>query len=135
MKKYVLAIAMSIMTFNGVLFAQSSKTTIDVLYFKANLTCCKARACNMLQSDLDSVLIKYYPKNNIGFKVVMLADVANKDLVAKYNAKSQTVVFVKTKGKKETSKNVSSIVETYAGNQNKDLFEKDIKESLNQILK
>jgi len=114
--------------------AQSNKKSIEVLYFKANLACCKARACNALQADVDSVLIKYFSDKMIEFKVIRLADEANKDLVAKYNAKSQTVVIIKKKGKKESATDVSFIVQEYARTYDKEKFENELKEKISESL-
>ena len=102
MKKSVLLFLVSLLTISaGTVLAQANKKSTEVLYFKANLCKCKQGACNALQADVDSVVIKYFQGENIQFKVIKLADVANKDLVAKYNAKSQTVVIVSRKKKKE----------------------------------
>jgi hypothetical protein len=115
-------------------FGQSGKRSVEVLYFKANLSCCKARACDALQADVDSVLIKYFPDKKIDFKVIRLAEEANKDLVAKYNAKSQTVVIVKKKGNKEIATEVSSIVQEYAKTYDKEKFENELKEKISASL-
>ena len=95
---------------------------------------CKAGACNALQADVDSVLIKYFQDENIQFKVIKLADEANKDLVAKYNAKSQTVVIVSKKKKKENSIDVSDIVANYSRTKDKAKFEDEMKTKINEIL-
>jgi len=116
-------------------FGQSAKKNIEVLYFKANLACCKAKACDALQKDVESAVTNYSSKENIGFRVVKLVDAANKDLVEKYQAKSQTVVIVKTKGKKETFADVSDIVQEYSKTKNKDQFEIAMTGKLNEILK
>lgn len=136
MKKNILFIMLAFLTISGATFGQSNKNKVEVLYFKANLACCKAKACNALQADVDSVLIKYFSsKKNIEFKVIALADEANKELVTKYNAKSQTVIIVKKKGKKETSSDVSAIVQNYTMNRNKEKFENELKNKINEILK
>ncbi len=71
----------------GVVLAQSNKKSTEVLYFKANLCKCKAGACNALQADVDSVIVKYFQNENIEFKVIKLADEANKDLVTRIQCK------------------------------------------------
>ncbi|MBW6461352.1 MAG: hypothetical protein K0B08_12340 [Bacteroidales bacterium] len=116
-------------------FGQSNKKSVEVLYFKANLACCKARACNALQNDVDAVIVKYFLDENIQFNVVKLADEANKDLVEKYHAKSQTVVIVSKKKKKENSTDVSDIVANYSKTRNKAKFENEMKAKINEILK
>jgi len=134
MKKTIMFFMVAFLTISGAAFGQSGKKSVEVLYFKANLACCKARACNALQADIDSVLIKYFPDKKIELKVIRLAEEANKDFVAKYNAKSQTVVIVKKKGKKETATDVSSIVQEYAKTYNKEKFENELKGKISAIL-
>lgn len=135
MKKIVFLFMVAFLALTVNVFGQSSKKSVEVLYFKANLACCKARACDALQADVDSVLIKYFPKENIKFNVVRLADTLNNDLIAKYNAKSQTVVVVKKKGKKEAATDVSAIVQDYALKRDKDLFENTLKDKISEFLK
>ncbi|OIP02067.1 MAG: hypothetical protein AUJ97_06420 [Bacteroidetes bacterium CG2_30_32_10] len=109
MKKTIFLLTIAI--FSGMmLFAQSKKSSIEVLYFKANLACCKAKACNVLESDIQNIITKNYPDGSVKFTEVKLVDVANKDLIDKYNAKSQTVIIVKKTKKKETFVDVSDLV-------------------------
>jgi uncharacterized protein YqkB len=136
MKKYILFIMVGLLAIStGATFGQSNKKSTEVLYFKANLCKCKAGACNALQADVDSVIVKYFQNENIEFKVIKLADEANKDLVAKYNAKSQTVVIVSKKKKKENSIDVSDIVANYSRTKDKAKFEDEMKTKINEILK
>ena len=135
MKKKILFFMVAFMAISVITSAQSKKTSVEVMYFKANLACCKARACNALQADVDSVLIKYFSDKNIEFKVIKLADETNKDLVAKYNAKSQTVVIVSTKRKKENTVDVSDIVADYSRSRDKAKFENEMKDKINEVLK
>jgi hypothetical protein len=134
MKNKILTIVVAVLAMSTVTLGQSNKKSVEVLYFKANLACCKAKACDALQKDVENAVKNYSTKENIDFKVVKLADEANKDLVAKYTAKSQTVVIVKKKGKKETSTDVSDIVQEYAKTKNKDKFENDMNAKMNEIL-
>ena len=135
MKKTILFLLIALLSISVTSFGQSNKKKVEVLYFKADLACCRARACNALQADVDSVLKRNFAKENIEFKVIRLADVANKDLVAKYNAKAQTVVIVKTKRKKETATDVSSIVQDYAMSHNQEKFENELKARIKESLK
>jgi uncharacterized lipoprotein YehR (DUF1307 family) len=106
-----------------------SATTVaqkaEVLYFKANLTCCQAKACYTLESDVKAVVEKNFPSSKVVFKEVKIADEANKELVEKYHAKSQTVVMVIKKRKKEKVVDLSAVVRQYARSSNKDDFEKE----------
>jgi len=105
----------------------------EILYFKANLPCCHARACNNLEADVKSIIDTKFKDGNVTMKVVKLGDEENKELVEKYNAKSQTVVLVSTKKKNETVVDVSDIVRNYARNNNKDEFETALIAKINEL--
>lgn len=136
MKKSIILFLIALLAIPaGATFGQSNKRSIEVLYFKANLACCKAAACNALQNDVDSVIVKYFQDENIEFKVVKLADEANKELVNRYNAKSQTVIIVNKKKKKEHMIDVSDIVANYSKTRNKAKFEDEMKAKIEEILK
>lgn len=130
MKKLILFLVLSLIT-TGV-FAQKNKA--EVLYFKAQLPCCQATACNSLEQEVKLIIEKNFTKGEISFKQVALGDAGNKALVDKYSAKSQTVVIVNTKKKTNNSVDVSDIVRRYARTDDKASFEKElvakIKESL-----
>ena len=135
LQKLVLLLFLAVISVFETSLAQENKKYIEVLYFKANLACCKARACNALQADVDSVLIKYFANENIEFKAIRLADSANIDLVSKYNAKSQTVIIVTKIGQDESSVDVSAIVKDYARTSNKMKFEEEMKKSIAEAIK
>lgn len=134
-KKFFLFFLIVFLTISEVTFGQSEKSSVEILYFKANLACCKARACNALQKDVDSVIIKYFLDKNIEFKVIRIADTANKDLVEKYNAQSQTVIIRKKNNSKETSKDVSEIVQEYAMFRDKKKFEDEMIKAITEFIK
>lgn len=134
-KTFVLFGAIFLMLIVTASYGQSNKKSTEVLYFKANLCRCKAGACNALQADVDSVIVKYFHDENIEFKVIKLADAANKDLVEKYHAKSQTVVIVSKKKKKEYSIDVSDIVANYSRTKDKTKFENEMQGKIDEILK
>ena len=135
MKKIILISLVAMLAISGTLFAQSNKKSADVLYFKANLCPCKAKSCNALEGNIKSVIEKDFPKGNVNFKVVKLADEANKELVDKYNALSQTVVIVSKKKKKEVSVDVSDLVNTYAKDNDQAKFETAFTSKINESLK
>ncbi|HBS86219.1 MAG: hypothetical protein A2W91_09390 [Bacteroidetes bacterium GWF2_38_335] len=135
MKKSILLLLLSVFVFSLASQAQSKKKQIEVLYFKADLACCKAKSCNMLQSDVDSIVVKYFAKDNAKFKVVRIADEANKGLVEKYSAKSQTVVVLKKKGKKESFLDVSDVVQAYLADKDKGKFEETMKTKIADFIK
>jgi DNA-binding protein YbaB len=107
----------------------------EVLYFKANLACCQARSCDAIESDVKAAVEKSFTNGEVLFKVLKLADAANKELVEKYHAKSQTVVVVATKKKKVTSVDISDIVRDYSRNRNKDLLEQNLIAKVNECMK
>jgi hypothetical protein len=134
MKKTILVISMMLLS-STMLLAQSGKGKIEVLYFKANLACCKARACSALEADIQTILQKNFTDNSIEFKEIKIADEANKALVEKYKAQSQTVILLKTKKKKEISIDVSDLVKAYVQNQNKDALEQALLAKINELKK
>ncbi len=122
--------------FSGLmLFAQSKNSSVAVLYFKANLSCCKAKTCNQLEADIQDMITKNYPKGNVIFKEIKLNEPSNKDLIDKYNAKSQTVIIVKKSNKKKNFIDVSDMVQKYMISQDKTGFEKDFTAKINEFLK
>jgi hypothetical protein len=134
MKKTILVISMMLLC-STMLLAQSGKGKIEVLYFKANLACCKARACSALEADIQTILQKNFTDNSIEFKEIKIADEANKALVEKYKAQSQTVILLKTKKKKDISIDVSDLVRAYVQNQNKDALEQALLAKINELKK
>lgn len=135
MKKTILLIMIALLAISaGKTFGQSNKKSVEVLYFKANLACCKAKACNALQNDVDSVIVKYFQDENIQFNVIKLADEANKELVSRFNAKSQTVVIICKKKKKENVVDASAIVASYFKTKDKAKFEAEMKDKINESL-
>jgi hypothetical protein len=131
MKKIIVIVALSIATMG--LYAQ--KKSVEVLYFKAQLACCKAAACNNLEAEVNGIITKNFTGKNVTFKQVALADDANKALIEKHNAKSQTVVLVVTKKKEVTSVDVSDIIRRYARSSDKAAFEKELTDKINEALK
>lgn len=130
MKKSLLTLA-ALMLIGFASVAQKA----EVLYFKAELACCKAKACNALEGDVKALVEKNFTSEKVTFLEVKLADESNKELVDKYNAKSQTVVIVSKKRKKETSIDVSDIIRNYSRSQNKEDFEKELIAKINESLK
>ncbi|MDL2221058.1 hypothetical protein LJC35_00735 [Parabacteroides sp. OttesenSCG-928-N08] len=124
MKKTVILFLLSIISLGA--FAQT-----EILYFKAKLPCCQATACNNLESVVKAIVEENYPKGDVVFKQIDLTDSANKELIEKYSAKSQTVVIVNTKKKKENSTDISATVRAYARSNDRDAFEKELVEKIN----
>lgn len=131
MKKIILGVFFALIAIGA--FAQ--KNNVEVLYFKAQLACCRAAACNNLENEVKTIIEKNFPNGNVTFKQVALADETNKPLVEKHNAKSQTVVIVKTAKKKETSTDISDIIRSYARSSDKTKFETELVDKINEILK
>ncbi len=115
------------------IFANAQK--VELLYFKANLPCCPARACNALESDIQSILEESFDSETVIFKQVLLADASNKSLVDKYNAKSQTVVLVKNSGGEEKLVDASSQVRAYMRSNDKAKLKAELTAMLNELEK
>jgi hypothetical protein len=130
MKKVIILLAALALTIGA--YAQNK---VEVLYFKAALPCCKAAACNNLEAEVNAVVAKNFAGKAVTFKQVALADQANTALIEKHSAKSQTVVLVATKKKKETAVDVSEIVRKYARTNDKAAFEKELTDKINEMLK
>jgi len=134
MKKQIVILIIALLAGTSV-FAQSNKKNIEVLYFKANLACCKAKACNALEADIQALIQKNFPDGSVVFKEIKLAEDTNKVFVEKYKAQSQTVVLVKKKGKKELSNDVSDIVKQYLLDKNMEQFETAFAQKINAFKK
>ncbi len=106
----------------------------EVLYFKANLPCCQATACNNVESVVKGIVDVNF-SNKAEFKQVKLADASNSTLVQKHNAKSQTVVVSFMKDGKENNVDVSDIVRSYTRDGDKEKLEKELVAKINETLK
>jgi hypothetical protein len=129
LKKFALLFAIVVISLTS--YAQQT----EVLYFQADLACCRAKACDELQSDIKAMIENKYNSNQVKFIVVKLSDATNKSLVEKHNASSQTVVIVTTNGRKETVKDISDIVKAYTRNRNKNTFENQLFAQLEEASK
>ncbi len=130
MKRIILSLAMVILITVGAM-----SQTAKVLYFKANLACCQAKACAALEKDIQDVITKNFNNDKVTFVELKLADAANKEMVEKHNAKSQTVVLVVKKRKKEKVTDLSDMVRRYQRSGDKDQFEKDLVAKIKEGLK
>ena len=128
--KKLLVISVTILMTLTVL-ATSPKKGIEVLYFKAQLSCCQARACNTLENDIKTLIAANFDSSKVTFTEVLLDDAKNKALVEQYKAKSQTVVVVNAKKKKTID--VSDLVRTYLRNGDKATFKKELIQKINTL--
>ncbi len=130
MKKTALILMIALLGISGVTYGQST----EVLYFKANLACCKARACNRLENDIEKIIKDNFEEDKVAFRTIKIADPDNKTLVEKYNARSQTVVVVKDrKILKDKELDISDVVARYARAGNKKAIEKEIVEKIKKL--
>ncbi len=120
MKKSIVFIFAVMLAMAG--FAQKNSSCI-VMYFKADLACCKARACAALENDVKSVVEKNFTNGDVIFKEIKISDPENASLVEKYKAQSQTVIIVANKKKKFASVDASALVKDYVKSQDKTAFE------------
>jgi len=107
---------------------------VEVLYFKANLACCAAKACANLEGQIKSVVEKNFKTSVVAFKTIMLNDTAQSELINRYNAKSQTVVLVQKKKKNPQTKDVSEMVKNFNRTKDEAVFEKDIVAAIKELL-
>ena len=128
--KKLLVISVTILMTLTVL-AASPKKGVEVLYFKAQLSCCQARACNTLENDIKTLIAANFDSSKVTFTEVLLADTKNKALIEQYKAKSQTVVVVNAKKKK--TMDVSDLVRTYLRNGDKATFEKELIQKIKNL--
>jgi hypothetical protein len=135
MKKILLILFLAIIAGTATTFAKQKKGGIEVLYFKANLACCKAKACNTLESQVKGIIEKNWADGSVTFRQVKLSDTLNNELIKKYNAQSQTLVIVKTKKKIETSVDASPILQEFAKNNDAAAFEKKLIGKVNEVIK
>jgi hypothetical protein len=133
MKTRTLFIAILVLFSMG-LSAQKKGTSVEVLYFKAQLACCQARSCSVLESDVQKVVETHFKDKNVKFKEVKLRDPESAELVKAHNARSQTVVLVATRKKKSQSVDITDLVAQY--NRNKDFatFEKELCAKISALL-
>jgi hypothetical protein len=92
----------------------------EVLYFKANLACCHARACatgcsvmckSILEANFDCKRDRIYKTGAAG-EIRLIVQ-----LIEKHNARSQTVVLVVQKRRGETVVDLSDLVRQYPAHQ------------------
>lgn len=129
MKKLFFILLTSIL-FTGIINAQK----VEVLYFKANLPCCHARACNNLESQVKSIIESNYENGEVVFRTIMLSSEENAELVEKHNARSQTVVIVSNKRRSKEVVDATEIVRNFSRTRNQAEFEKAISESISKLL-
>ena len=135
MKKNILMLFLALLTVTATTFAQQKKNTIEVLYFKANLACCKAKACNNLEANVKSIVEKNWADGSVTFRQVKLSDTLNNELIKKYNAQSQTLVIVKTYKKKATSLDISPILKEFAKTNDTTKFKSEFTAKVNEVIK
>ncbi|MFO7868972.1 MAG: hypothetical protein R6U95_06720 [Bacteroidales bacterium] len=133
MKNLRVYFLLSFLVISGIAFAQSAQT--EVLYFKADLPCCPARACNRLESNIQSLIEKNFPNGNVVFREVKISDTIHAELVEHFDAKSQTVVIVRDRFLlKDVELDISDIVAQYARSRNREEIEAEIVQKIQSVL-
>jgi len=117
---------MFLMVFSIIAFSAVTAQKAEVLYFKANLACCHARACATLQRDVKSIIEANFSATELVFKEVQLENAANRALVEKHNARSQTVVLVVQKRRGETVVDLSDLVRQFQRTNDRAAFEREL---------
>lgn len=90
-----------------------SAQNAEFYYFKANLSCCQARACNSLEDELKTIIETNFPKGNVEFITIKIEDEKNKELVEKYNGKSQTCILIVKNKKSNFTYDMTPFVKKY----------------------
>ncbi len=134
MRKNIVLFALIILS-AFTLSAQSKKGMVEVLYFKANLCACRAKVCTAVGVDIKSIVEKCYPDSSVKFRELLLTDASNAEMVTKYSAKSQTLIIVTNKKKKEFFLDISDLVNTYSQNKDKQAFEDALKAKIAELKK
>ena len=109
-------------------YAKAQKA--EVLFFKGELSCCAAKACNAVEADVKDLVLAKYADGTVVFKTVLISDQANAELVKKHSAKNQTVVIVGN----AKNEDLTSIVATYSRDKNKTALENGLVEKVNKII-
>jgi hypothetical protein len=107
----------------------------EVIYFKADLSCCNERSCNALELELKSFVENQYKNGDVVFRTVKISDPESASLVKKHNAKSQTVVVVTRGRRNEKTEDLSEVVKKYSTGRDKPAFERDFLAKVNQTLR
>jgi hypothetical protein len=117
------------------LTVNAQTTTIKVLYFKAELSCCMAAACNTMQTDIANIVSEKFD-DNVQYELVSIANEANSQLVSKYNAISQTVVLEKYQNNVLVDfTDITRTVKQYAFDKNKEKFTEALQKEVDNLLK
>lgn len=135
MKKIPFLLMLAFVVMTTIATAREKKSSIEVLYFKANLACCKARACNALEGKVKEIVDKNWADGSVTFRQVKLNDSTNTDLVKKYRAQSQSLILVRTNKKKEASLDISAILQEYAKTNDAQKFETEFTAKVNEFIK
>lgn len=120
MKKKVLFL-FALVLISGQVLSQK----VEVMYFKANLGCCQARACAQLENQVKAIVEDNFKNGDVVFKSVLIADPTNAALVEKYEAGSQTVVIVSNKRRKKKITDATQMVHDFRRTRDREAFEKD----------
>jgi len=131
MKNFFSLLVLAVLLASGnALHAQGKKSTTEVFYFKANLACCKARACNALEADVQRIIEQNFPNGEVSFTEVKLADPENAELVERFGAGSQTLIVISQKKKKENVADLSDVLKQYNRNLNIKILETELVEQI-----
>lgn len=109
---------------------QAFTQQVEVLYFKANLGCCQARACSNLESNVKGVIEDNFDADQVVFKTVWLNNEDNAEIVNKLNARSQSVFIVNS----DEIVDISDIVRDFRRTRNTEDFETGIIETVKKLL-
>lgn len=126
MKAFKLSILVFLLS-TSTIFSQKA----EVLYFKANLSCCQARACNNLENQVKGVVESNYTSDEVVFKSIRIANEENAELVEKFNAKSQSVIVLNSNN--DYSYDASDMVKQLRTNGDVEAFEEIFIPKVNEV--
>jgi hypothetical protein len=135
MKKTILMLTLAFFAITVTTVAQQKKVPAEVLYFKANLACCKAKACDALEATVRSIIEKNWADGSVTFRQIKLSDTTNNELIKRYDAQSQTLLLVVTKKKIKFSTDLSAILRFFVSSNDTAKFEKDLIDNISEAIK
>lgn len=111
------------------------KKKIEVLYFHGKHRCATCISIEKATKELITTSYKQQVKEGrVQYRIIDISKKENSALVKKHKVAYSSLILCKKEGKKEVSKNLTSIAFKYARKQ-PDLYKKTVQKEINQLLK
>ncbi|MDD3875575.1 MAG: hypothetical protein PHT69_03085 [Bacteroidales bacterium] len=107
---------------------------VEVLYFKADLACCAARACANLEGQVKAVVEENFNNRDVVFKSIRIADPENAALIEKYSARSQTVIIRSLKRRSVNFTDATTMVRDFSRSQDQEAFKQSFLSAIRALL-